>query len=400
MRFYSYIFSFLVLQSSLISIAFSQHSDCSSMLGLTDTIYEANNIKGYGKTMEFSNNNLYDSLSFEEEKNSIWYLITVPTSGAFTFDITTKDQGNDWDFLLYEYKKMFCKRIEANKMEPIRSNLSRSSITGLSEEAMHPFVGAGINSNYSKYLQVKAGEQYVLVVNNAKKSGGNHTLLLHFDKPVNSPIIEQENPTIEPEQLSFSVSLKEIKTNKTLVGNIIIDGLRTKPIKKSQITSYQVDVPKRKYKLTVSANAKGYLLQSLEVTIPNTRTNMELDILLEPIQVGQKINLRNIQFHGNVAKFLPQASSDLLALLEFMQLNTNVSIEIEGHVNGPRQKNSSDYQELSEERALAVKSYLIEKGIDTKRIKSKGYGNTKMLFPDPKSETERTANRRVEIKIL
>ena len=83
-----------------------------------------------------------------------------------------------------------------------------------------------------------------------------------------------------------------------------------------------------------------------------------------------------------------------------MQLNTNVSIEIEGHVNGPRQKNSSDYQELSEERALAVKSYLIEKGIDTKRIKSKGYGNTKMLFPDPKSETEMTANRRVEIKIL
>jgi len=399
MRLFLYIFFILLLQTQTSSV-FSQHSDCETMLVLEDTIYEAANIKGYGKQMEFSNNNLYDSLSFEEEKNSIWYLITVPTSGAFTFDITTKDQGNDWDFLLYEHKKMFCKRIEANKIEPIRSNLSRSSITGLSKEATHPFVGAGINANYSKSLQVKAGEQYVLVVNNAKKSGGNHTLLLHFEKPVNSPIIEQENSTIEPEQLSFSVSLKEINTKKTLVGNIIIDGLRTKPIEKSQITSYQVAVPKRKYKLTVSANAKGYLLQSLEVTIPNTRTNMELEILLEPIQFGQKINLRNIQFQGNVAKFLPQATPDLEALLNFMQLNTNVSIEIEGHVNGPRQKNSKEYQELSEERALAVKNYLIEKGIDAKRIKFKGYGNTKMLFPDPKSETETTANRRVEIKIL
>lgn len=400
MRLFLYIFFILLLQTQLTSSVFSQHSDCETMLILKDTIYEANNIVGYGKKMEFSNNNLYDSLRFEEEKNSIWYLITVPTSGAFTFDITTNNKENDWDFLLYEYKKMFCQRIEANKIEPIRGNLSRSAITGLSAEANYAFVGAGINSNYSKLVQVKAGEQYVLVVNNAKKSGGNHTLILHFEKPNTIQFVEEQLLIKEPEQLSFSLSLKDKKTKQALVGNIIIDGLKSEQIEKSQITSYQIDVQKRKYKLIVNANVKGYLLQSLQISIPNTRTNMEQEILLEPIESGQKINLKNIQFHGNVAQFLPEAKPDLVALVDFMQLNNNVTIEIEGHVNGPGQKNSKDYQQLSEDRALAVKNYLIEHGIKAERIKSKGYGNTQMLFPTPKSETEMTANRRVEIKIL
>jgi outer membrane protein OmpA-like peptidoglycan-associated protein len=294
---------------------------------------------------------------------------------------------------------MFCKRIEANKIEPIRSNLSRSAITGLSKDAVYPFVGAGIRSNYSKSMQVKQGEQYVLVVNNAKKAGGNHTLVLHFEQPPSTPIIKDE-PVAIKNQLSFSVLLKNKKTNKSLVGNIIIEGLRTKQIEKSNITSYQVDVPKRRYKLTVNANSKGFLLQSLEVNIPLTRSKMELEILLEPIEKGRKINLKNIQFYGNKATFLPQATPDLSALLEFMQLNENVKIEIEGHVNGPGQKNSQDYQQLSEDRANAVKKYLIQNKIDSGRIQFIGYGNTQMLFPTPKSEAEMSANRRVEIKIL
>src|SRR5690606_40297106 len=123
-------------------------------------------------------------------------------------------------------------------------------------------------------------------------------------------------------------------------------------------------------------------------------------LLLEKIQKGKKINLKNIQFYGNEAKFLPQARGDLKSLLEFMQLNPSLQIEVEGHVNGPNQRNSKEYQQLSEDRAKAVKNYLIENGIDATRIASVGYGNTQMLFPQPKSQTEMSANRRVEIKII
>ena len=37
---------------------------------------------------------------------------------------------------------------------------------------------------------------------------------------------------------------------------------------------------------------------------------------------------------------------------------------------------------------------------DKNRIDFKGYGNSKMLYPDPKSSYQESANRRVEIKIL
>jgi outer membrane protein OmpA-like peptidoglycan-associated protein len=52
------------------------------------------------------------------------------------------------------------------------------------------------------------------------------------------------------------------------------------------------------------------------------------------------------------------------------------------------------------DRAVAVKNFLIENGIEMNRIQYLGYGNSKMIYPDPKIEDEHSANRRVEIKIM
>lgn len=376
----------------------AQHADCSKMLHLTDTFYEAKNISGYGETLEFESNDLYDSLNFEIEKNTIWYLISIPYDGELSFDIKSLDEGNDWDFLLFEHKNLFCKRINVKKIAPIRSNLSRSANTGIAKEGSKPFVAAGINDNYSKSLLVKKDEQYVLVVNNSKRAGGSHSLTINIAGEKPKVIIEE--PTPEKNTLSLSIEIKDKLTDKPIAGNIIIDGLRKKLVEKDNIMTYAVEVPQRKYKLTISTNSPGYLIYSEEATITANRTTFSQTILLEKIQKGRKVNLRNIQFYGNQAKFLPQASGDLKALLVFMDINESVKIEVEGHVNGPNQRNTKDYQQLSEDRAKAVKDYLIENGIDATRIASVGYGNTQMLHPNPKSEAEMSANRRVEIKIM
>jgi outer membrane protein OmpA-like peptidoglycan-associated protein len=57
-------------------------------------------------------------------------------------------------------------------------------------------------------------------------------------------------------------------------------------------------------------------------------------------------------------------------------------------------------QNISEARAKRVVKYLIDNGIDKKRLKPVGYGNTRPIFEKPQFSYEEQANRRVEIVVL
>ncbi len=390
-------FNFLLLTQVV-----GQNNDCSSLLKLTDTVFSSPAITGFGNVKEFDGNALENKKVFEEEANSIWYLITVPDSGVFTFDIKTTDKNDDWDFMLYEYKTKFCARLAANAIEPIRTNLSRSPITGLNNVATESFEGAGINNNYSKAVVANKNEQFVLVVNNPKNAGRKHTLTLHF--PIHQKVLEQvkakeiEEPAIET--ILFKITVKDAVTKELISSDLTIVGLRSKTFELDTITSFQTSIPKNNYEIYVVAHSKGYMLASKEFKINRDKEVFYTEILLNEIVVGKKVNLKNIQFYGNRFDFLPSANDDLKALLSFMKKNPTMVIEIEGHVNGPNQKNSLAYKNLSNNRARAVKQYLIDNNIEEARIENVGYGNSQMLFPNPMSEREHSENRRVEIKVL
>ena len=370
------------------------------MLSLKDTIYEAKNISGFGDVLEFSNNNIQNKKAFEIEKNSSWYLLTMPDSGVFTFDITTANKNDDWDFLLYEYKSNFCKRMETLKISPIRSNLSRSSETGLSLNAHQDFVGAGVNENYCNSVIVKKGEQLVLVVNNPKKSHQNHTLILHYPKTNFKVKVIDTIQQTDVQTIKYRLSIKDKLTKKLVSADVNISGVDKNPIFLKDVSIYDLQLVNKNYHTIINISAKGYLLSAVEMDVSMNEKIAGYDIFLEPIESGKKVNLKTIQFVGDRAEFLPSAASALKSLLSFMQLNSSVSIEIEGHVNGPGKLNSSEYKELSKRRAQAVKSYLVENGITENRMQFVGYGNSKMLYPQPKNSKEMTANRRVEIKII
>jgi len=55
---------------------------------------------------------------------------------------------------------------------------------------------------------------------------------------------------------------------------------------------------------------------------------------------------------------------------------------------------------LSEKRAGAVAGYIIAKGINTNRIQTKGYGETKPIASSDDERGRRKLNRRVEFTIL
>lgn len=115
---------------------------------------------------------------------------------------------------------------------------------------------------------------------------------------------------------------------------------------------------------------------------------------------GDRIKLTNIMFIAGLSRFQANSFKDLNLLFQLLKGNTNLKIEIQGHVNGPKLKNKKAFQLLSENRAKAVLDFLVERGIKKSRLKSVGYGNSKMIFPNATTEFKMQFNRRVEILVL
>lgn len=114
--------------------------------------------------------------------------------------------------------------------------------------------------------------------------------------------------------------------------------------------------------------------------------------------VGEKINIKNLNFKGGSAVFKPHSIPVLRELIETMKSNPNLKIEIQGHICC---YDGSQPDDVSEKRALAVYNYLIKSGIDKKRLQYKSFGSSQPIYPIPEqNEQEREANRRVEILIL
>jgi outer membrane protein OmpA-like peptidoglycan-associated protein len=113
-------------------------------------------------------------------------------------------------------------------------------------------------------------------------------------------------------------------------------------------------------------------------------------------KLGDKILLKDLNFVINTFMVENRSKAKLYELLLVMQRNPELKIEIQGHLCCM----PSDKQDLSTQRAKAIKNFLLMKGIDESRVTYKGFGSSQPLFSIPeKDEAQRAANRRVEIVI-
>jgi outer membrane protein OmpA-like peptidoglycan-associated protein len=149
---------------------------------------------------------------------------------------------------------------------------------------------------------------------------------------------------------------------------------------------------------SIVCDAPGYF--SNEVTLKTT-PGVDNVITIKLMSFSSALNMRldGVQFKEGSADPLPSAYPDLDKLVDFMNANPSINIEIQGHVNAPNSQ-SKAAQKLSERRAKFVYDYLVSKGVQAKRMTYVGYGNTAMIYQNPKNQDEERANRRVEIKII
>ena len=118
---------------------------------------------------------------------------------------------------------------------------------------------------------------------------------------------------------------------------------------------------------------------------------------LNESKVGEKMQLENLNFVLNTFAVVNESRGKLYELLLVMQNNSNIKINIHGHLCCI----AVDKRDLSTQRAKAVYKFLEINGIDKSRMNYIGFGSTVPLFALPeKTEFERAANRRVEIEII
>ncbi|HEY1039315.1 MAG TPA: OmpA family protein, partial [Bacteroidia bacterium] len=162
---------------------------------------------------------------------------------------------------------------------------------------------------------------------------------------------------------------------------------------------FLISLPKGK-KYSFHASHEGYAAvhYNTDATKLDSYKEENIDLYLTPIKEGVSIVMNNLFFTANKYDILPESYPELNKLYAMLKENPTIKIEIGGHTS----INTSDQkfnEELSSNRALAVKNYLVQKGIEEKRITSKGYGYSKPIYKTNKEEIQ-AKNRRVEFTIL
>jgi outer membrane protein OmpA-like peptidoglycan-associated protein len=136
------------------------------------------------------------------------------------------------------------------------------------------------------------------------------------------------------------------------------------------------------------------------------------------LKKGDKVVMYNVYFFNHAAIMRPESSFEVNELLKMMKEKPTTKIRIHGHTNGNdfgkiiMLGNSKDFfslspnniedkgsaTKLSEERARVIQSYLVNEGIDIKRMDLKAWGGKSPIYDEDHSLAQ--ANVRVEIEIL
>lgn len=170
-----------------------------------------------------------------------------------------------------------------------------------------------------------------------------------------------------------------------------------------------------KLEAVIRFSKEGYLTMTrgLSMTL-DTATLIVLNELLDarmykPEKNGgldKVIQINPIYFDLAKWDIRPDAAMELDKLVALMKENPSMVVELGSHTDC---RASSTYNRiLSDKRARSSAAYIVSKGIDKKRIQSKGYGESKLVNAceceganiSPCTESEHQANRRTEFVIL
>jgi outer membrane protein OmpA-like peptidoglycan-associated protein len=138
-------------------------------------------------------------------------------------------------------------------------------------------------------------------------------------------------------------------------------------------------------------------MANLDAELRRQTAGMGLDVL----QVGGSIVIRipaAFTFDAGSAAVKATTDATLLEIARTVKTRNRTFVDVIAHTDtsGSPQINAA----LSEKRAAAVATYLAGHGVTRARIASRGLGESAPLYSPETSESDKAANRRIEIRLV
>jgi OOP family OmpA-OmpF porin len=281
------------------------------------------------------------------------------------------------------------------------------------------------SESYSEYIQGKLltplikGKRYCIrtSVNLCSYSRYSVNRLAFFLSPLPVAVFSKNESIFHP-QVTFSDLPVDNKQFTTLCDHFIAEGgeqiITVGRFSKAEdlILNKRDSIPQSVFGLEKSAY---YLIDNIELfeiqdttecycktkiistDSIKTKPGETYETDLNKLKLGIPVVLENVNFKFDSFTLLSSSEDILNKLLNYLIDNPDINIIIEGHTDDI---GTDDYNlELSNNRAISVYNWLINKGIDSKRLSYFGFGKSRPLFNNTEGR-RRVLNRRVEVRII
>ncbi len=351
---------------------------------------------------------------------------TVVDTTTHLYELNFDDRGNYMVQVDYDKYKSVSKNITCPKKRNSEINMDFSL-----ELMKHPFTLLGTVNDVDNDKPLKASLTFSMALSPdsviartvSVDSTGRYSVT--FDDKYNLIIHAEADDYFAVDSLlntskaTSNVIIKNLKLKRskieyTLTG-IISDEQTAQPVngyvrlynpgEKEPLLEVNTDSLNGKYIISideagpfmVEVAARGYFYIYDVFSFPENETVVVKNFSLKKMNTGVKMVINNILFNSGKATLKPSSFPTLDKLADLLKKNPDVKIEVSGHTDNIG--SAAVNKRLSKQRALAVKNYLVSRGIEQNRIVAEGYGFEQPIASNETAEG-RAQNRRVELKIL
>ena len=255
-------------------------------------------------------------------------------------------------------------------------------------------IGYPINTEYDELgLIVAADGHWAYIASGRQKDKKGGTDIYRFELPTEA----------RPEKVIIVKG--EVKDDK---GNLI-DSAKVEITNATTKEKMEVKVSKDDGKYAAVVSVKNdddivvavkkpeHMVETKYIKITEeTQPVIKETLKVQEIKVNEPYVIKDILFATASYELTDQSKAILDKFVDFLKDNPSFKAAIHGHTDdvGVDEKNMI----LSDNRAKAVKEYMVESGIEAERLSSKGFGETKFKVKND-SDENRALNRRTEFII-